>query len=131
MSGVVALGDICIQSGPDFTRGYDFSNRIKRFFDLYKQGDGAPIPFGGRDAALEELDTWLADPRAPPRLLLAAPAGRGKSALLVAWTDRLRSASVARPHDLDIVFVPVSIRFETSRPVVERNGYAVGSVGIG
>ena len=39
----------------------------------------------------------------------AAPAGRGKSALLVRWLDSL----IAR-QDLALVFIPVSVRFGTN-----------------
>jgi hypothetical protein len=51
----------------------------------------------------------LDDPKAPPYRLLAAPAGRGKSALLVRWLRTLE----ARPG-LAVAFVPVSIRFRTN-----------------
>ena len=57
---------------------------------------------------LDRLDTWLAGP-AVRRLLLWAPAGRGKSALVVRWLNTLS----ARCH---LVFVPISVRFSTNRP---------------
>ena len=41
--------------------------------------------------------------------MLAAPAGRGKSALLVRW-----SRTLAAREDLAVVFFPVSIRFSTN-----------------
>jgi hypothetical protein len=49
-------------------------------------------------------------------LRLAAPAGRGKSALLVRWLDVLQARG-----DLELAFVPVSIRFGTN---MERVFYA-------
>jgi ATP/maltotriose-dependent transcriptional regulator MalT len=44
------------------------------------------------------LDTWQTD--TTPYLLLAAPAGRGKSALLVRWLDSLKDR-----EDLALAFV--------------------------
>jgi len=44
------------------------------------------------------IDGWLAD--TIPYLLLAAPAGRGKSALLVRWLDSLKARD-----DLALAFV--------------------------
>jgi hypothetical protein len=41
--------------------------------------------------------------------MLAAPAGRGKSALLAQWIWQLRSRK-----DLAIIFIPISIRFRTN-----------------
>jgi hypothetical protein len=67
-----------------------------------------PVAFGGRAAMLARLDAWLADPSSG-RLLLWAPAGRGKSALVVRGLEGLRE----RCHP---VFLPVSVRFETNRP---------------
>ncbi len=65
---------------------YDYDQRIQNFLGEYLGSDAHPVPFGGRDDALKMLDNWLAD--TTPYLLLAAPAGRGKSALLVRWLDR-------------------------------------------
>ena len=85
--------------------GYDF--RIQNFLSEYLGTLDQPEPFGGREDALKTLDNWLDGDT--QRLLLAAPAGRGKSALLVRWLDRL----IAR-EDLALVFVPVSVRFRTN-----------------
>jgi hypothetical protein len=77
------------------------------------------VPFGGRNKDLALLDAWLNDETAPPRYLLTAPAGRGKSALLVRWLQHLQEQGrVGRdmPAPWQLVFVPVSIRFETHRP---------------
>ena len=87
----------------------DYASRIQNFLTEYLGTPEQPVPFGGRDADLARLDTWLADPHAPPYLLLTAPAGRGKSALLVRWSGRL----LAR-KDLAVVLIPVSIRFRTN-----------------
>src|SRR5258707_9475209 len=61
-------------------------------------------PFGGRSAQLEDLDSWL-DDTSRPITLIAEPAGRGKSALLVRWCD-----SLVRRSKADVAFIPVSIR---------------------
>ncbi len=93
---------------------YDYDQRIQNFLTEYLGTDSHPVPFGGRDDALKMLNTWLAE--TPPYLLLAAPAGRGKSALLVRWLDSLKAR-----EDLALAFVPVSIRFGTN---MERIFYA-------
>lgn len=85
--------------------GYDF--RIQNFLSEYLGTPEQPEPFGGREDALKKLDDWLDGDT--QRLLLAASAGRGKSALLVRWLDRL----ITR-EDLALVFVPVSVRFRTN-----------------
>jgi hypothetical protein len=92
----------------------DYSTRIANFLCDYLGTPERPVPFGGREEALQALDRWLDDPTAPPYLLLAAPAGRGKSALLVRWLERLRQ----RAPDLPVVFVPVSLRYETASQAV-------------
>lgn len=70
-------------------------------------------PFGGRDEECQRLDSWLSDATAPGRFLICAPTARGKSALLVQWTERLESDATWA-----VVFVPISLRFSTDRPVV-------------
>ena len=85
----------------------DYAVRIQNFFSEYLGTADRPVPFGGRDSDLKMLDAWLDDPQKPPYLLLAAPAGRGKSALLVHWGQKL----LATREDLAIVFIPISIRF--------------------
>lgn len=63
--------------------------------------------FGGRDGELVELDSFLSGPN--PFLLLRAPAGRGKTALLVSWVDSLSART-----DWEVAFVPVSRVHQTS-----------------
>ena len=92
----------------------DYATRIANFLCDYLGTPERPVPFGGREEALQALDSWLDDPTASPYLLLAAPAGRGKSALLVRWLERLRR----RAPDLPVVFVPVSLRYETASQAV-------------
>jgi hypothetical protein len=67
----------------------------------------APKPFGGRGDAFGKLNAWLVDERRPHNLLLWAPGGRGKTALLLRWIEQL-------PKSLDKVFVPISIRAGTN-----------------
>lgn len=88
---------------------FDYAGRIENFLSEYLGMAKAPIPFGGRQKELKALDAWLDDPTAPPYFMMAAPAGRGKSALLVRWTRQL----LARPN-IALVFVPISIRFRTN-----------------
>ncbi|MFT3817892.1 MAG: DUF4062 domain-containing protein [Rubrivivax sp.] len=91
----------------------DYDARIQRFFAEYLGSAAVPMAFGGREGELGRLDRWFDDDRAPERALLAGPAGRGKSALLVHWSRRL-----ARRDDVDVVFVPVSVRFRTNTAAV-------------
>ena len=98
-----------------------FSGKIEAFFEEYLVTETGltTVPFGGRDEDFALLDAWLDDETAPPRYLLTAPAGRGKSALLVRWLQHLQEQGrVGRdaPASWQLVFVPISIRFETHRP---------------
>lgn len=90
-------------------RGY-----VQTFRQHYLVSDQmAAQPFGGRDAECQRLDAWIFDTVAPSRNLICAPTARGKSALLVQWTERLVSDATWA-----IVFVPISLRFGTDRPAV-------------
>ncbi|MGC4099007.1 MAG: ATP-binding protein [Nitrospira sp.] len=93
---------------------YDYDQKIQNFLREYLGDEKHPVPFGGRDEALGLLADWLTG--SAPYLLLAAQAGRGKSALLVRWLDSLRTRD-----DLALAFVPISIRFGTN---MERVFYA-------
>jgi hypothetical protein len=83
-----------------------FASAIENFISYYLGSPSEPEPFGGRDQALAALTGWLDGP-GEPYLLLTAPAGRGKSALLVHWIDRLGRD----PDGPGVVFVPMSIRY--------------------
>jgi hypothetical protein len=87
----------------------DYAGRIQNFLIEYIGIPKRPVPFGGREADVAHLDSWLDDPLASPYLLLVAPAGRGKSALLVRWSQRLLLKS-----DLEVIFLPISVRFRTN-----------------
>src|SRR5215813_8582764 len=98
-----------------------FRGQIEAFLEEYlvTETRTRTVPFGGRDEDVALLDTWLEDETAPPRYLLTAPAGRGKSALLVRWLQHLlRQGRVGpdSPVSWQLVFVPISIRFETHAP---------------
>ncbi|GHO88513.1 ATP-binding protein [Dictyobacter formicarum] len=97
-----------------FTQGLralptDAVTRVKNFLVEYLGKPEQPVPFGGRERDFRQLDDWLEDALEPPYLLLAAPAGRGKSALLLRWCQQL-----FKRRDLAIVYFPVSIRFRTN-----------------
>jgi hypothetical protein len=87
----------------------DYSVRIENFLHSYLGGHDERVPFGGRSQQLEELNDWLDDPTAPPYYLMVAEAGKGKSALVSRW-----SAQLATRPDLAVIFVPISIRFQTA-----------------
>jgi predicted nucleotidyltransferase len=80
------------------------SSYIRAFIQEY-----TVAPFAGREDQSAALQAWLHDP-VNRTGLLTAEAGRGKSALLVRWTDE-----VARDGSADVVFMPVSIRFGTAQ----------------
>jgi len=86
-----------------------YSGYIQNFLTEYLGTDERPTPFGGRTHALNDLQEWLCDSHSPPYMLLASAAGRGKSALLVQWSANLLSNT-----NLDVVFVPISVRFGLS-----------------
>ena len=83
---------------------------VENFIQLYLGNEKIKVPFGGRDEILKELDAWLADETAPQFGLMAAEAGRGKSAVLVRWAQQL----VEEDH-CDVIFFPISIRFGTTQ----------------
>lgn len=89
-----------------------YKTAIENFLIAYLGSDDEPVPFGGRDQQLAQLEAWRThSPK--QRLLLAAPAGSGKSALLVRWSQSLLSKK-----DVAVVFMPISIRFGTNREEV-------------
>lgn len=95
-----------------------FQTRTRAFTDEYLASETGPVPFGGRDQELSRLDEWLFNPKTPPRMLVTAPAGRGKSALLVRWLKNLQEGGVCSVEGWQLAFVPISIRTGTNRPEV-------------
>jgi hypothetical protein len=99
-----------------------FGGKIESFLDEYlisEEGSGL-IPFGGRDSELDRLDRWLNDKDGPARFIVTAPAGRGKSTLLVHWIRRLEAAArIGEGEDRwQLAFVPISMLFDTNRPEI-------------
>jgi len=112
VNSIIVTGDnntINYFMAPVRTLRTDYAGRVEEFLTEYLGAPDAPVPFGGRDRELQRLNKWLSDGDSEPRLLLTAPAGRGKSALLVRWLAGLRGR-----EDLHVVFAPVSIRFRTN-----------------
>ncbi|WP_287157607.1 hypothetical protein [Chloroflexus sp.] len=94
--GATVIYQTILQPLPVSRRG-----RVMELITLYTK------VFGGRDAELALLDAFLTDPR--PYGLLVAPTGLGKTALLVHWIARVQQRG-----DWRVLFVPISIRFETA-----------------
>jgi hypothetical protein len=78
----------------------------------YGGSAGAPAPFGGRTAELSVLHDWLAT-GPEPCMLLTAPMGRGKSALLYHFVGEVRRAGL-----WDVVFVPINLLAGSASPTV-------------
>jgi len=82
----------------------------------YLHSNDHRVVFGGRRQQIAQLNAWLGAEEGPRRMLITGPTGRGKSALLVRWLAQLDiHPETAQWH---AVFVPISIRFGTSRPAV-------------
>jgi hypothetical protein len=93
---------------------------FENVLNFYLGSEKTPVAFGGRQAELEELDDWLE--RGPePYLVLAAEAGRGKTALLLRW-----AAHVAARGKVGVIFIPVSVRFGTNLPDFVFGSLATG-----
>ena len=81
---------------------------IENFLTTYLGTKENPVPFGGREEEMAQLNSWLITGNTQ-RLILIASAGRGKSALLVRWSQQLTAV-----ENLDVIFIPISIRFQTN-----------------
>jgi hypothetical protein len=101
-----------------------FQTRTRAFTDEYLISETGPVPFGGRDEELCRLDAWLFNPNSAPRMLVTAPAGRGKSALLVRWLKNLQDGGACDIDGWQLAFMPISIRTGTNRPEVFYEGLA-------
>lgn len=118
LAGISREHQTLITQVDQITKGIKFisfasQGKIENFFDEYLGTGRQSVPFGGRSDELAALDQWLADRSAPPYGLLAAQAGRGKSALLARW-----SQSVIEREQADLAFIPISIRFDTAKASV-------------
>lgn len=96
--------------------------RTQAFRDEYLVSEMSPVPFGGRDAELDRLTSWLLDESAPPRMAITAPAGRGKSALLVQWIKSLEDVGIISRDGWQLAFMPISIRVGSNRPEIFYEG---------
>ncbi len=81
------------------------------FLENYVGTPERPAPFGGRQAEMDALDSWLNDPGCPYRLMVA-PAGQGKSTLLANWAKEVSESNRA-----EVILVPISLRFATNQLV--------------
>ena len=106
-AGATSIVAQIVQGLGDISTDYQFA--VRDFLHSYLGTPEHPAPFGGRDKELKQLDDWLADANAPHYALVTAPAGRGKSALLAQWVNRVQERQAAH-----VVFFPISLRFETS-----------------
>lgn len=86
---------------------------VLAFRQHYLSIESKAPPFGGREVECSRLNDWLEDSAQPSRMLVCGPTARGKSSLLVHWSERFGSDSTWA-----IVFVPISLRFGTDRPTV-------------
>jgi predicted Ser/Thr protein kinase len=86
-----------------FTRGFPEQQReaIRHLLEQYT------YVFGGRRSEIDELDRWLLG---QSRLCVVhAPAGTGKTALLVNWALRLEQSGYA-----NVLFYPINRRYQTA-----------------
>ncbi len=81
---------------------FPLSANARRFCGYYRED-----AFAGRDAALKQLHDWHANATGPRCAMVHARAGRGKSALLVRFYDRLMA------QGRNVCFFPISLRFGT------------------
>ena len=88
--------------------GSQLAGQVRRFVDYYAGAPDRPMPFAGRDSELMALDRQL-DQGGVGRLLTGA-VGLGKSALPLHWLARV----LGREEPPHLVFLPVSIRFDTA-----------------
>lgn len=98
-----------ILSQPNQYVSFGYANHIQNFIDEYTGTETSPVPFGGRSATLDQLTHWVLTDSSFQRLLMVANAGCGKSALLVQWVKWLKKNT-----NLLVVFVPISLRFDTA-----------------
>lgn len=98
------------------THSTKMPRQVKAFREFYEGSRIAPKIFGGRSSELALLSGWLKNDGSRNKLLITAPAGQGKSSLLVHWLAQLEAIQDGQVWRA--VFVPVSIRFETNRPSV-------------
>jgi hypothetical protein len=99
-----------LTAGLEMARGNVLSS-VEALVSFYLGGPANPAPFGGRADSMRALDEWVHSP-SKPFALMAYPAGRGKTTTLVRW-----AVEAAAQRSATVVFVPVSLRFNTARRV--------------
>lgn len=97
-----------LESVLDGLRTLPAGPQVRKFLDTYLGTREHPEPFGGRTKELQELRRWF-DSLSPPSMVVSAPAGSGKSALLCRFCEEITKRS-----DVAVVYFPISIRYQTS-----------------
>jgi len=97
--------------------------RIRRFLAHYLGSAAAHVAFGGRADTIAMLCRWIESDEGPSFRFLVGPMGRGKSAVICRLLETIASsatpesgpgAETSATMTPEIVFVPVSLRFETN-----------------
>jgi hypothetical protein len=83
--------------------------QVLKLIRTYQDTPATPTPFAGREAVLQQLDAWLQQ-TASRLLLVSGAAGRGKTALLLHWMERV----IRRDSAPSVLYLPISIRFNTA-----------------
>lgn len=97
-----------LESVLDGLRTLPAGPQVRKFLDTYLGTREHPEPFGGRTKELQELRRWF-DALSLPSMVVSAPAGSGKSALLCRFCEEITKRS-----DVAVVYFPISIRYQTS-----------------
>ena len=90
---------------------YGYRGLVRDFLKRYLGSRCRPVAFGGREAAMLELNGWFADKNARDRLLLIAPAGRGKTTFLARWVAQV-------PEKRKLIFFPLRADIGTTKPEI-------------
>jgi len=97
--------------------------RIHRFLAHYLGRADEHVAFGGRTDTIAKLRRWIESDAGPAFRFLVGPMGRGKSAVVCRLLEKIASsappeigpgAETSASTTPEIVFVPVSLRFETN-----------------
>jgi hypothetical protein len=121
----IQSGRDVIQVGGDYVGGDKITNIYQQLLrpvpfafraGVQRMVEDDTAIFGGRDAELARLDTFLTEDERPFGLLIA-PTGRGKTALLIHWLARVQQQHA----DWRVVFAPISIRYQTASEQVALN----------
>lgn len=104
----IMLQTVSSSAIPEFVK-----DSLSGFFREYVGAPREPVPFGGRDALLTELLSWLQDSQSPPHAFICAETGVGKSALLAHFVTQVEAKQLA-----EVAFLPISIRFGTAQQTV-------------